>query len=846
MKRRILALLLVLSMVMVWVPSSVFAAETASGTCGENLTWTLEDGVLTISGTGEMDSCYSGAPWADTKDTISKVVILEGVTSIEDYAFAWCYSLENVTIPEGVTSIGDCAFYGCKRLTSLAIPSSVSSIDGSAFSRCSSLAGVFVCEDNNFFCNDEFGVLYNKGKTKLVTVPKGMEQYIVPHGVTSIGECAFQECGKLTSIKLPTSVISIGESAFEDCSSLCGIYIPEGVSNIGRCAFCNCISLTSIAIPEGVTSIGWYLFGECSNLTSISLPDSITSIGLCAFVNCSSLTSIALPDGVTNIERRAFEGCSSLTSIRIPSSVINIGEGVLGHCKSLVSIYVSAENEHYCNDEFGVLYNKDKTKLIQAPGAIVEKEYVVPEGVTSIEPCAFYGGTLTSIVIPDGVTNIENSTFEGCSGLVSISIPESVTSIGNNAFAGCSDLTNITIPEGVIVIGWSAFYGCNSLTNIAVPEGVTSIESCLFYECSSLVSITLPNSITSIKGSAFEGCSSLTNITIPDEVTYIGAYAFYGCNSLVSIIIPESVTSIGDGAFILCDSLTDVYYGGIKERWNAIAIADRNDNLTDANIHFGKGCPHNWDSGEVVIMATCEEDGVKTCTCTTCGETKTETIAATGHSWDKGTVSKESTATEQGEKTYTCTVCGETKTEAIAVLSNPFTDLVENSSYYDPVLWAVKNGITTGTSDTEFSPKADCTRAQIVTFLWRCAGKPEPATAKHNFVDLVENSSYYKAVLWAVEKGITTGLDKTRFGPKEPCTRAQIVTFLWRAAGKPEPSSQKHNFTDIVKGSSYYDAVLWAVEKGITTGADATHFAPKDTCTRAQGMTFLYRYHNNK
>lgn len=178
----------------------------------------------------------------------------------------------------------------------------------------------------------------------------------------------------------------------------------------------------------------------------------------------------------------------------------------------------------------------------------------------------------------------------------------------------------------------------------------------------------------------------------------------------------------------------------------------------------------------------------------------------------------------------------------VNLVVNPFTDLVEGSSYYDAVLWAVDNDITTGTTPTTFSPKKECTRAQIVTFLWRYAGEPEPKSMEHNFVDLAVNSTYYKAVIWAVEQGITTGTDSTHFSPKDTCTRAQIVTFLWRYAGRPAPSSQNHSFKDIVETSTYYDAVLWAVENQITTGADATHFNPKKDCTRAQGMTFLYRF----
>ena len=162
--------------------------------------------------------------------------------------------------------------------------------------------------------------------------------------------------------------------------------------------------------------------------------------------------------------------------------------------------------------------------------------------------------------------------------------------------------------------------------------------------------------------------------------------------------------------------------------------------------------------------------------------------------------------------------------------------------YFDPVYWAVDEGITTGTSATKFSPNSGCTRAQVVTFLWRAAGKPEPKTYYNPFVDVKADQYYYKAVLWAVGKGITTGTSATTFRPDQTCTRAQIVTFLWRYNGEPEPKTTKNPFTDVKADQYYYKAVLWAVENGITTGTSATTFRPDQTCTRAQIVTFLYRY----
>ena len=173
-----------------------------------------------------------------------------------------------------------------------------------------------------------------------------------------------------------------------------------------------------------------------------------------------------------------------------------------------------------------------------------------------------------------------------------------------------------------------------------------------------------------------------------------------------------------------------------------------------------------------------------------------------------------------------------------------FEDVMDDSQYFfDPVYWAFESDpqITTGTSETKFSPDAGCTRAQVVTFLWRAAGEPEPTSTANPFVDVKEGAYYYKAVLWAVEQGITTGTTATTFRPDQTCTRGQIVTFLWRYSGKPKPEKNENPFADVAAGQYYCDAVLWAVEKGITNGTTPTTFRPDQTCTRAQIVTFLYR-----
>lgn len=176
-----------------------------------------------------------------------------------------------------------------------------------------------------------------------------------------------------------------------------------------------------------------------------------------------------------------------------------------------------------------------------------------------------------------------------------------------------------------------------------------------------------------------------------------------------------------------------------------------------------------------------------------------------------------------------------------------FIDVKASDFFYEPVKWAVNNKITNGTSSTTFSPYKNCNRAEIVTFLWRAAGSPEPTVTRNPFTDVnsVRDASYYKAILWASQKGITAGTNATTFSPYQECTRSQIVTFLYRYAGKPS-GNYSNPFKDVssVNEASYYNAILWAVGKGITQGTSTTTFSPYASCTRGEAVTFLYRYVN--
>ena len=232
-------------------------------------------------------------------------------------------------------------------------------------------------------------------------------------------------------------------------------------------------------------------------------------------------------------------------------------------------------------------------------------------------------------------------------------------------------------------------------------------------------------------------------------------------------------------------------------------------------------------------QATCVEDGYVLYTCS-CGDTQTQVIPALGHEFQAGS----------------CTRCGDADpdyvepTEPEKPAENPFSDVNDNDYFLNPVLWAVDNGITAGTGNGNFSPNATCTRGQVVTFLWRAVGQPEPNTTENPFADVSESDYFYKPVLWALENGVTSGTGGSNFSPNNPCTRDQVVTFLWRAMGKPAPNATEHPFSDVPDNAYFFQPVLWALENGITSGTSATTFAPSNPCTRGQVVTFLYRAMN--
>ncbi len=357
MKKRILSVVLVLSMMVSFMP--IIASAYTGIKYGDYLYYKVDGKEVTITGCDESAVSVS----------IPSTIVDLPVTKISEWAISNCKSLTSITIPNSMTNIGYNAFRECSSLTSITIPNSVMNIGNveyGAFSGCEKLTEINVDSENQYYKSID-GVLFSKDGTKLIDYPAGKEStsYEIPYGVTTICGFAFDRCKNLNYITIPNSMNSIGYSTFSNCSNLKSINIPDSIIEIGGFAFDGCSNLTNITIPNSVTSIGDAVFFECSNLKNITLPNSITKFGNNVFSGCSSLTSITLPYGVTYFldndvqPSGMFWGCSSLISVTIPNSITYIGESSFSGCTNLKDVYYTGTEAEWDKIDINNVGNDD-------------------------------------------------------------------------------------------------------------------------------------------------------------------------------------------------------------------------------------------------------------------------------------------------------------------------------------------------------------------------------------------------------------------------------------------------------------------------------------------------------
>ena len=440
--------------------SELTDAPVTSGTHGDNLTWTLSaDGTLTISGNGAMkdENAWFDYPWDDVSDSVKKIIIKNGVTTISGSAFYRFSNLSSVTIANSVTYIDFLAFAYCPNLSSVTIPGSVTTTNNQIFENCPLLKTAGPIGSGS---NIEFG------------------------WTRTIPENAFGTCSYLTTVSLPNTITGIGHNAFSNCKSLSKINIPSSVTTMSWNIFGNC-PLLKTAGPIGSGSnieFGWtekipnQAFDGCSSLSKITFPKTITAIGDSAFYNCTGLTNVTLPNGLTTIGSGAFHNCSNLKNPVIPSTVSVIDGGAFSNCTSITKI-------------------------------------VLPNGIKNLWSTFSGCSNLKEVTLPSSLEQT-SSTFSDCNSLSNISLPNTLQYIGFSTFKNCTSLKNIRIPSDVSFIETDAFMNCTSLESITLPNTVNGISESAFEGCTNLRTLNFSSNVRSIGTDAFLNCPNLKNITL--------------------------------------------------------------------------------------------------------------------------------------------------------------------------------------------------------------------------------------------------------------------------------------------------------------------------------------------
>ena len=883
--------------------------------CSGLTTVTIPDTVTEIGG------------WAFANTNLNSITIPDSVTQIGKSAFSGS-KLESIRIPDTVTGMGDHVFRGCTELKEVTLPNIRQNIMSGMFEGCTSLEKIVLPETVTAIRESAFKNCTSLKDITWSKAPEIIESY------------AFQNCSALTDVTIPDSVKSIGYGVFSDCSALSAVTLPDGVKELGGQLFNNCDALTTVTIPDSVTSIGEQVFYDCDALTTVKLGSGLTEIPASTFEHCDVLESLRIPRRVTTIGDNAFKDCVKLTSITIPRSVTKISSNAFSYPKILTIYGVAGTYAETFAKENSIKFvdqqikataaSLDKTELTINKGAAAQLNLsVTPENFTDIVD---WKSTDTNIVAvsDNGVVKavgVGTATVKVTVGDVSatckVTVLQPVTGINLNKSSltmdalGTFQMTASVYPDSANDkrITWSssdpaiASVDENGLVT-ALKKGTATITAAAMdgSGMKSTCKVTVSNT-------AYV-CTDPAQLESPhnydNSCTDVWSYRL-NCASSLNVTF-DARTEMEDGfdyLYILDGSGKEVgKYTGKELAGKTVSVPGDTVQIRMASDDAGnawgfkvtsvtagsKTCQHVWDNGKVTKEPTETETGIKTYTCTLCGETKTETIPklahehsykdvvtaptctekgytthtcacgdsyvdtyvnALGHAWDNGKVTKQPTEAETGVKTFTCTRCGETKTETIPAtgvmdVTKMFTD-VSHSWADDGIQYCVTHQLMSGIGNNLFGPKLTTTRAQIVQILYNLEGEPK-VSGTTPFTDLT-NDWYQDAIHWAYQTGVVAGTSSTTFEPDLPVTREQIAVILMEYVTRVLKLERTWTpadlsiFPDADSVSDWAkDAMADAVALGLISGASnggQTLLEPQGSATREQVATILMEFCKN-
>ena len=566
-----------------WLDFSITssAAET-SGAYGDNLNWAFDNssGTLTISGTGEMQEFElpSDAPWFSHNNDVKKIQIADGVTTIGKNAFKKLTKLIHVEIGNDVTTIGEFAFNGCYTIDTVIIGSDVTQICDSAFSACNSLNYIYYMGTETEYNKVDW---YEINEEEYDAIWFRVRYIFIEDIETDSGKCG----GNLTwTYDVPACTLTIsGTGDMDD-------YNYDKMPPWYQWRF----FIKNVVMEEGITKIGELSFNGCDKLETAIIPDGVKIINNGAFNTCYSLKAITIPDSVTTINYGAFSSCSSIISVAMGSGVASIGEYAFAGCDSVIEYTVDNDNQYFSTDEYGVLFNKDKTFLIQYTNGNTRTAYSIPDTVISIGYMSFNNAkNLTDVTFGKSVTTIDKAAFERCSNLSSVTIPKSLTSVDFAAFDECFNIKNVYY--------WGTeheWYNMNvSRYNEPLLNATIHFLGEEFHECSYNAVVTPPT--CKEQGYTTYTCEC-GNSYIDD---YVDALGHTPADEVEENYVAPTCTETGSKEMVVYCSVCDEEISRETETLDLIGHNDSNDDGNcdecDEELEFIVLCDHNCHKGGI-------------------------------------------------------------------------------------------------------------------------------------------------------------------------------------------------------------------------------------------------------
>ena len=920
--------------------------------------WSFNGGVLE-----ELDvNCPLARSTFAQITTLKKVTLGDSIKEIPQMAFFNCKGLQTVSIPSGLTKIGSQAFFGCSSLRNVTLPAFLKEIGYQAFRDCDALTSITFPDSLEKVGDQAFFITTNgtNGKhtgslttvTFGTTVPTFQNAKEEPSNYPQL----FMGQNQLKTVDMSrctNTVISAG--LFSGLTALETIIFPTGLTEIGDRAFTNCSGLKSLEFPDSLTKIGESAFSGCTGLTYISYGSEIDDIGGNAFGGCTNVKVIDLHratkigekynngssgnDGDPALTRACIKDNQSVKYyLRTESQANSVkgnlewGEGGAGKGNTTNTYYILTATDAVLDytgqaitpKRAGYTFGQWKEVAVNQGSHDVNNVYTDADSWSLASPTVTVSPASANTYVNGSPVTLTATVSEPVHGFTYSYQWYSNNSSSTEGGTAISTATGATYSPSIATAGTTYYYcvvtvkngsdttsATTSATTAVVPVTVASRKGSVTisdnkatatygdkpftftYTATANKAATVTSSNPSVAtvrdnngtvtvtivgagtteisvgfagGTDYSAASDQFTLTVNKATPAISISAdpatMSGSGTVkltvtgvpdkgtVNVTCNNGITVNNDGGTFTATlpNETKTYtftasYAGDDNHAKAsntcqVSVTRHTSSSSSSNPTYSVTTPSKNENGKVSLDKSTAKKG----------DTVTVTVTPdAGYQLDKLTVTdKNGTVlklTDKGDGKYSFTMPdGKVEVKAVfakKVETSPFDDVSADAYYNQAVQWAQEKGITDGISSNLFGPKQPCTRSQIVTFLWRAAGSPEPKGTAAGMTDVVPGSYYAKAVAWAVENGITTGTAEGTFSPDATCTRAQAVTFLARAQNAK--ATGKTAFSDVPADSYFADAVAWAQANGVTTGTSETTFSPDNDCTRAQIVTFLYR-----